>query len=313
MAHMAVLPGVSLSREVQEGVDRWRADIAARGDAQAPGPQRKLTQMQLFDAVLVDVNPKDDLHTMEQPMFAIMKEKDTAIREFVDRRTGCKTRVIPSVQGLATIWDKDLLIFAVSNLVAARNRGDAIRQEVRVRSSDLFRATRRGDGMAQYTRLRGALERLRGTQIITEIETNGKRHTRPFSWLEDWEIISERDGRVYEFAMQLPMWLYDAIVGEEALSISADYFKLTSGIERRLYEIGRKHLGRQPEFRISMQRLFEKSGSTAALKSFSCKVRNIAAKQPLPGLLVKVVDGGFVVFTPSQAHPMSPQVPDRRC
>jgi len=75
--------------------------------------------MDLFLANLVDVAVKDDMATMEHPMFAIGKQRDMRVREFTDS-AGNRTRIAPGVDRLPTVWDKGLLIYAVSQLIAAR-------------------------------------------------------------------------------------------------------------------------------------------------------------------------------------------------
>ena len=116
----------------------------------------------------------------------------------------------------------------------------------------------RGDGATQYRRLIPALDRLQETQIKTEIETNGKIITKAFGWIDGYEVISGRDGKLHEFAVTLPPWVYNAILGDEVLSIGRDYFTLPP-FERRLYELARKHLGKQAEWKIGLAKLKAKT------------------------------------------------------
>jgi plasmid replication initiation protein len=39
--------------------------------------------------------------------------------------------------------------------------------------------------------------------------------------------------------------LYNAILAREVLTLNRDYFRLDGGLERRIYELARKHCGRQ--------------------------------------------------------------------
>ena len=65
--------------------------------------------------------PKDDMASMEHPLFTLAARPDRRILRYAH---GAATiEVTPSVKGLATIHDKDVLIFCVSQLVAALNAG----------------------------------------------------------------------------------------------------------------------------------------------------------------------------------------------
>jgi hypothetical protein len=79
-------------------------------------PQQNLFLAQMFDAAL-----KDDQASMEHPMFSLSKTPDLNIRVY--EHNGNSITITPSANGLATIWDKDVLLFAISTLIEAQNRG----------------------------------------------------------------------------------------------------------------------------------------------------------------------------------------------
>ena len=255
------------------------------------------TQLSLFvEAFASDVNPKDDQHTMEHPMFALGKRADKKTRTFSDAR-GRKTTVTPSHTGLATIYDKDLLLFVISHLMRAKNAGEPISPSVRIVSSQYLKFAHRGDGADDYKRVIPALDRLQGTQIKTEIETNGKRSIDAFGWISGYSVVTERNGKLYEFTVHLPPWVYNAILGDEVLSIGEDYFDL-GPLERRLYEIGRKHLGKQAEWKISIAKLKAKAiGEAGELREFRRNLKPIV-ERGLPGLNLRL-DGDDVHFRPA--------------
>ena len=87
---------------------------------------------------------------------------------------------------------------------------------------------------------------MRGTSIETCIKTGGQEITQGFGLIEYWKIIREgRDGRMEGLELKLSDWLYHAILAEEVLTISPDYFRLGKPLERRVYEICRKFCGHQ--------------------------------------------------------------------
>ncbi|MBV8356906.1 MAG: replication initiator protein A, partial [Deltaproteobacteria bacterium] len=115
---------------------------------------------------------------MEHPIFALSKTPDRQIRHY--EHNGAIITVTPSVLGRATIWDKDVLIYAVSQLMEAANQGRSISRRVRLKAYDLLVATNRHVGGKNYERLKECLKRLAGTRIETNIATNGKRISEGF-------------------------------------------------------------------------------------------------------------------------------------
>ncbi|WP_200862015.1 replication initiator protein A, partial [Pseudogulbenkiania ferrooxidans] len=67
------------------------------------------------------------------------------------------------------------------------------------------------------------------------------------------------------------------------LSIDEAYFRLNKPLERRLYEIARKHVGRQSKWQISLETLWKKSGSLSPLKKFKHQLKQSIADDALPG------------------------------
>jgi plasmid replication initiation protein len=98
-----------------------------------------------FIADIVEWALKDDRHSMEHPFFSLSKNPDLEIRRY--EHNGISITVTPSVMGIATIWDKDILIYAVSQLVEGLNQGRAdIGPLLRVTAYDLLVATNRYNG-----------------------------------------------------------------------------------------------------------------------------------------------------------------------
>jgi hypothetical protein len=58
---------------------------------------------------------------MEHPLFTLSTKPDTAIRNY--EHNGNTVRIAPSAYGLATIHDKDILIYCISQLMAGLNQG----------------------------------------------------------------------------------------------------------------------------------------------------------------------------------------------
>ena len=236
-----------------------------------------------FIADIFDASPKDDLASMEHPMFSLATQPDMKTRTYTSS-DGDTIEIQPSSIGLPTIWDKDLLIYCISQLMAGINLGREPSQVLRITAHDLLVSTNRPTGGDHYKRLESAFSRLRSSQIITNITTNGVRIKRGFGFIDYWEIIekSETDDRMIAVEIKLSDWLYGAVLGTELLTINRQYFRLRGGLERRLYEIARKHCGSQSRWSISIKKLHPKTGVKSPVKAFRSKLKKIVTADVLP-------------------------------
>jgi len=240
-----------------------------------------------FVADILDAVPKDDLASMEHPIFSLSKKPDMTRRVY--EHNGNTLIVRPSDTGLATVWDKDILIYCISQLVAGINQGRAPSQVVRITAYDLLVSTNRETGGINYRRLVTALERLEGTRLTTSVVTGGERSTKGFGLIDGWEIVekSEEDDTMVAIEVVLSDWLYRAVMSTEILTISRDYFRLRGSLERRLYELARKHCGNQSRWSIGTELLQKKSGALSALKLFRSRIKRVAAANVLPDYRMK--------------------------
>ena len=135
--------------------------------------------------------PKADLAGMEHPMFSLSTRPDRRILSY--EHAGVKVEVVPSVKGLATIHDRDILIFCVSQLMAAINAGREVGRTLKLHAHDLLTATGRETSGDAYRRLRESFERLAGTRVTTDIATGPPearvRETTGFGLIEAWKIV----------------------------------------------------------------------------------------------------------------------------
>lgn len=61
--------------------------------------------------------------SMEHPIFSLSTKPDTRVREY--EHNGIKIAIKPSVDGLATVHDRDVLIYCISQLMTM-NEGKAL-------------------------------------------------------------------------------------------------------------------------------------------------------------------------------------------
>jgi len=275
--------------------------MAAESGAGSVPAQRAAGQLAFVFCDILDVVPKDDMATMEHPVFSLSTRPDRRILRY--DHGPVRVEITPSVKGLATIHDKDILIYCISQLVARLNRGEPVARELRLIAQDLMQATGRetsGDG---YRRLREAFERLAGTRIVTNIATGGIETTRGFGLIDGWEILRRtRSGRMISVSVVLSDWLYRAVLARSVLTLSRDYFRLRKPLERRVYELARKHCGRQPEWRVGLGTLLAKTGSASPLRVFRKMIRDIAAADTLPDYRLELTGDDIVVVTQRRDH-----------
>lgn len=237
--------------------------------------------------------PKDDIASMEHPVFSLSTRPDRRVLRY--QHGAISVEITPSVKGLATIHDKDILIYCISQLVAAMNAGRPVGRTLELVAHDLLLACRRetsGDG---YKRLREAFDRLSGTRIVTNIPTDETITIEGFGLLEAWRIVRRtQSGRMVSVSVTLSDWLYRAVLSKSILTLSRDYFGLRKPLERRIYELARKHCGRQAGWQISMSLLHHKSGSASPLRVFRKMIRDMAAADHLPEYHLSVEEGDLV-------------------
>ena len=264
-----------------------------------PGRGRSPAPPVIGDLFICDVlaaSPKDDLGTMEHPIFSLSTKPDLRVLSY--EHNGTQVQVTPSVKGRATIFDKDILIFCISQLMVGLNAGREVSRKLQLKAHDLLLATGRDTGGDSYLRLREAFERLAGTRITTNIATGGIEVTSGFGLIESWEILRKtRGGRMISVMVTLSDWIFRAVLARSVLTLSRDYFSLRKPLERRVYELARKHCGRQPEWRVSVGTLHKKAGSTAPVRVFRAAIRKMIEEANLPDYSMAEEEGDLIRFT----------------
>jgi plasmid replication initiation protein len=237
-------------------------------------PQRHM-EPDLFVCDILDATPKSDRASMEHPLFSLSVKKDLAPFEY--EQGNVKVKITPSaVEGRANVFDRDILIYVLSQLMAAKNEGQEIGRRVRISAHDLLKATNRHTTGQAYATLRRALTRLQFTQIETNIHDHGLGEWRSISFITDAKIVKEdATGRLLSVELEMGDWLIKAIENKNVLTLHRSYFQLRKPLERRLYELARKHCGKQSVWRIGLDKLQHKTGSTSTEKEFKRLVKSI--------------------------------------
>lgn len=242
-----------------------------------------------FICDVLDAIPKDDMASMEHPIFSLATKPDHRLLEY--EHNGVRVEIAPSVRGLATIHDKDVLIYCISQLMAKMKAGEQPKKDLHLTAYDLLVSTNRetsGDG---YRRLKEALERLSGTRITTNIKTKGEEITEGFGLIDSWRIVRKTEsGRMVSVKISLSDWMYNAVLGHEVLTLHREYFRLRKPLERRVYEIARKHCGQQDKWSIRLETLQKKCGSNSPLRVFRSMLKGLVKHDHLPDYSVTIED-----------------------
>lgn len=267
--------------------------------------------MDLFICDVLDAVPKDDLGSMEHPMFSLATKPDHRVFRYEHR--GNRIEIAPSGYGLATIFDKDILIYCISQLVAKANEGIPISRTLRLTAYDLLVATNRDTSGRGYDLFEKALDRLSGTRIKTDIKSGGVRVREGFGLIDSWSIIEKtpNDARMVAIEITMSKWLFAAVQAGQVLTLGHDYFRIRKPLERRFYELARKHCGKQSKWQISLEVLHTKSGSSASKKEFARAVRQVVKTNHLPDYRVVLTkDSNTVTFYNRQSRGRAVQLKD---
>lgn len=228
---------------------------------------------------------------MAFPFFALSKGKWT--KPLAYRTESVSIEIVATPKGVATIYDKEVLLYIASLMVAKLEAGVQPAQDFYFTAYDLFRVTGDGGSARSYARLSDALERLQGTQIKTNIEAGGEGQAGFFSWLSDAQLqytkTKSGDKRLKAVKVRLCDWLYRAILRDRrVLAYAPSYFSL-GPVERRLYEVARSTCV-NGAVEVDIEELRLQLGYQSSLKHFRFELKRIVDEHAIPDFTFELVD-----------------------
>lgn len=250
------------------------------------------TQGELFrldSPLLTEVRGERSL--MAYPFFALTK---TAwMKPLAYKTEAVSIEIGPGPRGVATIYDKEVLLYIASLLVSKLEAGEEVSQDFYFTAHDLFRVTGVNSSARSYTRLSDALERLQGTQIKTNIEAGGEGESGFFSWLSEARLNYTKtrtgDRRLKAVRVRLCDWLYRAILRDrEVLDYSPNYFQI-GPVERRLYEVARASCA-NGAIDVDIEDLRLQLGYQNSVKHFRHALKGIAEDDSIPDYRIVMGD-----------------------
>jgi plasmid replication initiation protein len=273
-------------------------------------------QLDLFRALPGDLAPRDAQDLMAYPFFPLAKSKRTVPIDFRAGEITIRVEAVPE-HGMATIWDADVLIWAASQIVEARDGGLKTSRLMAATPYEILTFVGRGTSARDYDRLKAALGRLQSTTVLTSLRQLTERRRHRFSWINEWKETADMHGQPRELELILPDWFYAGVLDEAlVLTIDRAYFDLTGGLERWPYRLVRKHGGRQQgDWSFDLDHLHAKSGSLSPLRHFIYDLREIVPRERLPGYQLVIERGSRgterLNFTPLPVDPLT-AAPRRR-
>ena len=113
-------------------------------------------QLDLFRALPGDLAPRDAQDLMAYPFFSLAKSKRTVPIDFRAGKITIRVEAVPE-HGMATIWDADVLIWAASQIVEARDGGLKTSRLIAATPYEILTFVGRGTSARDYDRLKAAL------------------------------------------------------------------------------------------------------------------------------------------------------------
>jgi plasmid replication initiation protein len=133
-------------------------------------------QLDLFRALRGDLAPRDAQDLMGYPFFSLAKSKRAVPIDFRAGKISIRVEAVTE-HGMATIWDADVLIWAASQIVEARDSGLETSRLMAATPYEILTFVGRGTSARDYARLKAALDRLQSTSILTSIRQPTERRS----------------------------------------------------------------------------------------------------------------------------------------
>jgi len=231
----------------------------------------------------------------EFPFFGLTKKPQ--MTQMVFENGDARIEINPSKTGVATIWDKEILLYIASLMAERMERGERVDRVMSFTANDLFRVTSTNSSARSYVSLKASLARLQGTQIITNIETGGEGSDSAFSWLLKADIkytkTAAGDRRIKHIEVMVCDWLYRAILQDRRIAAYHLGFCQLGPIERRLYELAKFNCVDEAGFGLDMELLAARVGCATnqrGLDSFKKQLREVTENQSLPEYLLRLTE-----------------------
>lgn len=276
-------------------------EAAARLRKEQPAPSSNVrkpppgdAQPDFFVPTLYDVGTKDSRSIMDVAVFRLSKKDRRAGEVIHYTLPDGHVTVSAGAAGMASVWDYDLVLMAVSHLTEAMNRyregkGEKPGRVFRPHVADVLKFCRRADGGKQKDDLVETCIRLNTTHVAvqrTRKAKNGRTVTvsEGEALISRYKVIKSESGKPEYIEIELADWMFREITegkNPDVLTVHPDYFLIDPGIGRFVYRLARRAAGRG-QAKWAFQTIYERSGSAGTFKEFCRILRKIIEANDLP-------------------------------
>lgn len=294
------LPGEKMGR-VSDRLKITSQDDQAASSIRKPPKGDK--QPDFFIPTLYDVGTRDSRGIMDVAVFRLSKKSRRASETIRYELHDGYVQVSSGPAGMASVWDYDLVLMAISHLTEAMNRyregtGEMPGRVFHPHLADILKFCRRSHGGKQKDDLIGALLRLNTTHVAVERVKKGKNGDYKVSegepLISRYRVISNpTTGKPESVEIEVANWIYEEVTSgktPDVLTVHPDYFLIDPGIGRFVYRLCRRVAGKTDAV-WSFQKIFERSGSTGAFKEFCRILRKVIEANDLPEYDLKEAAG----------------------
>lgn len=285
-------------------VEKMREQSQQRGVNELPKPVSSVRKPPLNDAQpdllvprIYDVGTRDCRSIMDVAVYRLSKKYKRANDAIHYELPDGHVTVSSGAAGMASVWDYDIVLMAVSYLTEAMDlyragRGPMPSRVFRPHVADVLKFCKRPDGGKGRDDLVDICLRLNTTHIAmrrTAQTKNGKTITisegEPL--ISRYKIIENAKKKPEFIEIEIANWMFQEVTGgktPDVLSVSPDYFLIEPGIGRFIYRLARRAAGKTSA-KWSFKTIYEHSGSLGTFKEFCRGLREIIAADDLPDYL----------------------------
>lgn len=252
-------------------------------------------QLNFLIPALCDVGTRDTRNMMDVAIFRLAKNIRRAGEVITYDLPDGKVQVSAGAAGMASIFDYDLVLMAISHLTEAMNRyknGQAEKpgRTFKPHINDVLKFMRRAPGGKQKRDLVEACLRLNTTHVsIQRIKKRGDGESVIVSegepLIASYKVITNAKTKSPEYLeIDVAKWMYEEVTegkNPDVLTVHPDYFLIDPGIGRFIYRLARQAAGNTVAT-WNFKTIYERSGSTGTLKKFNENLRKIIAANSLP-------------------------------
>jgi plasmid replication initiation protein len=267
-------------------------------------PPKGDEQRDIFVPTVYDVSTKDTRATMDVAIYRLSKRDKRPNTLVRTELSNGYIEIQSGPAGMASVWDYDLILMAVSSLTQAVNlhragKGPMPGRVFKPSVTEILKFCRRSDGGRQYEEMEAVLDRLHTTtvKVVRTIKGKGGRDKQvndAEAFITRRRLVSDaKTGRLVSVEMEIANWIYEEItIGTPGvLTLHEDYFLIEAGLARFLYRLARLAAGKTTAT-WNFRTLYERSNSTGTFKEFSRMLREGVLKtNDLPEYKVSMEEG----------------------